>query len=210
MTIKGIICDFGNVLVLNQEQPAHQKWIKRLNMDYRSIMRTIFGSEAAARASIGSISEEEFWKIMQKQLGLSEQEGIDLSRDIFGDERINTELTGLITSLPKSFKKAILSNAFSGARQAFTGIFHLDELFDLIVISAEEGVAKPDDEIYLRTAERLKLDPWELLFVDDMLENAQAAAKVGMAAIHFKSPESANREITTLLRSQGVVFSTAS
>ena len=43
MTIKGIICDFGGVLVLNVQQPAHQKWIDRLNMGYPEIMSTVFG-----------------------------------------------------------------------------------------------------------------------------------------------------------------------
>jgi epoxide hydrolase-like predicted phosphatase len=206
MTIKGIICDFGGVLVMNNEQPIHQKWKQRLDMDYPMLMSTIFGSEAAEQASIGKISEEAFWKSIQKQLGLSEQEGIDLSQEIFADERLNSGLIDLIACLPTSFKKAVLSNAFSGARAAFTDLFHLDQIFDLIVISAEEGIAKPADEIYLRTAERLNLDPWELLFIDDMLANAQAAAKVGMAAIHFKDAASTNKEIKTLLKSQGVAI----
>ncbi len=98
----------------------------------------------------------------------------------------------------------MLSNAFSGAREAFTHVFHLDDIFDLIVVSAEEGVAKPDDEIYMITAKRMELNPWELLFVDDMLVNAQAAAKVGMAAIHFQDTVSTIRQITKLLNSQGV------
>ena len=126
---------------------------------------------------------------------LSDQESIDLSQDIFAEERINEELIALIGTLPGDFKKAILSNAFSGAREVFTNKFHLDKVFDLMVISAEEGIAKPDDATYQLTAERLQLNPWELLFIDDMLLNAQAAAKVGMAAIHFKNVSSTNRDI---------------
>jgi epoxide hydrolase-like predicted phosphatase len=209
MTIKGIICDFGGVLVLNGQQPVHQKWIARLNMDYPEIMSTVFGSDPAALASIGKISEQEFWLAIKDLLNLDDQEAIDFSQEIFAEEQLNTDLIALIGTLPPLFKKAILSNAFSDARDAFTKLFHLDQLFDLIVISAEEGIAKPDDEIYLRTAQRLQLNPWELLFIDDMLENAQAAAKVGMAAIHFKDVTTTNLEIKTLLRSQGVVFSDA-
>jgi epoxide hydrolase-like predicted phosphatase len=206
MTIKGIICDFGGVLVLNGQQPAHQKWINRLNMSYPEIMATVFGSEAASQASIGKISESEFWLAIKDLFHLSEQESISLSQDIFAEERINEELIALLGTLPPDFKKAILSNAFSDARDVFTNKFHLDTMFDLMVISAEEGIAKPDDAIYLLTAERMHLNPWELLFIDDMLENAQAAAKVGMAAIHFKNVSSTNRDIKTLLLSQGVVF----
>jgi epoxide hydrolase-like predicted phosphatase len=210
MTIQGIICDFGGVLVINSQQPVHQKWIERLNMDYREIMSTVFGSDAAAQASIGKISEAEFWLAIKDQLKLTDQEGHQFSREIFAEERLNAGLIDLIKSLPPGFKKVVLSNAFSDARSVFTSIFHLDDLFDLIVISAEEGIAKPDDEIYLRTASRLGLNPWELLFIDDMQANAMAAAKVGMAAIHFKDMETANREIKTLLASQGVVFNDAS
>jgi epoxide hydrolase-like predicted phosphatase len=209
MTIKGIICDFGGVLVLNSQQPAHQKWVDRLHMDYPGIMSTVFGSEAASLASIGKISEAEFWLAIKDLFKLSDQEAIDLSQDIFAEERINDELIALIGGLPPYFKKAILSNAFSGARDVFTNKFHLDKVFDLMVISAEEGIAKPDDGIYLLTAERLQLNPWEFVFIDDMLANAQAAAKVGMAAIHFKNVASTNRDLKTLLLSQGVVFTDA-
>ncbi len=159
MTIKGIICDFGGVLVLNGQQPAHQKWIDRLSMGYPEIMSTVFGSEAASRASIGKISEAEFWLEIKDLLHLSEQESIDLSQDIFAEERINEELIALIGTLPHDFKKAILSNAFSGAREVFTDKFHLDNVFDLMVISAEEGIAKPDDAIYILTAERIAAEP---------------------------------------------------
>lgn len=209
MTIKGVICDFGGVLVLNRQQPVHQKWIERLNMTYPEIMSTIFGSDAASLASIGKLSEAEFWLAIQDLLDLSEQESIDLSQEVFADERLNADLIDLLTSLPPYFKKAILSNAFSDARQVFINKFHLDSVFDLMVISAEEGLAKPDDAIYLRTAERMQLNPWELVFIDDMLANAQAAAKVGMAAIHFKNAASTNRDLKTLLLSQGVVFADA-
>jgi putative hydrolase of the HAD superfamily len=206
MTIKGIVCDFGGVLVLNNETPIHQKWLKRLNMDYRKMMSSVFGSEAANLASTGVITEDEFWKAIQNQFGLSNKEGFDFRREIFTEERLNTELIGFINSLPSDFKKAVLSNAFSGAREVFIQMFHLDDIFDPIVISAEEGVAKPDGDIYLITANRMNLNPWELLFIDDTLANSQGAAKVGMAAIHFKDTASAIRQITALLKSQGVVI----
>ncbi len=91
MTIKGIVCDFGGVLVLNSETPVHQKWIRRMGMDYRKMMSAVFGSEVATQASIGAITEEEFWKAIQKQFGLSEKEGIEFSREIFSEERLNTD-----------------------------------------------------------------------------------------------------------------------
>src|SRR4051794_4691126 len=41
-------------------------------------------------------------------------------------------------------------------------------LFDAVVISAEVGLHKPEPEIYLLAAERLRVDPSDCVFVDDL------------------------------------------
>jgi putative hydrolase of the HAD superfamily len=53
-------------------------------------------------------------------------------------------------------------------------------LFDLVVDSSVEGVRKPDPEIYRRTVARLGVAPEQILFVDDLAENRQAAARLGL------------------------------
>lgn len=57
------------------------------------------------------------------------------------------------------------------------------ELFDVVVDSCEEGIRKPDPEIYLRTAERLMVDPQACVFLDDSAANCAAAAAVGMKTV---------------------------
>ena len=57
------------------------------------------------------------------------------------------------------------------------------DLFDVIVDSCEEGIRKPDPEIYLRTAERLMVDPKACVFLDDSAANCEAAAAVGMKTV---------------------------
>jgi len=57
------------------------------------------------------------------------------------------------------------------------------ELFDIVVDSCEEGIRKPDPEIYLRTAERLLVDPKACVFLDDAAANCDGAAAVGMRTV---------------------------
>jgi putative hydrolase of the HAD superfamily len=57
------------------------------------------------------------------------------------------------------------------------------ELFDVIVDSCEEGIRKPDPEIYLRTAQRLGVDPAACVFLDDGPANVEAAVGVGMRGV---------------------------
>lgn len=58
------------------------------------------------------------------------------------------------------------------------------DLFDGIVISGEEGLAKPDPAIYHLLLTRFHLDPAECVFLDDQLVNVQAAESCGIAGIH--------------------------
>jgi HAD superfamily hydrolase (TIGR01509 family) len=58
-------------------------------------------------------------------------------------------------------------------------------LFDPIVISAEIGVAKPDPEFFRRALVLLGRPAAEVLFVDDVQANVDAARSVGLAAERF-------------------------
>lgn len=57
------------------------------------------------------------------------------------------------------------------------------ELFDVVVDSCEEGIRKPDPEIYLRTAKRLMVEPKACVFLDDGAENCKGAEAVGMKTV---------------------------
>ncbi|MFC6707345.1 HAD family hydrolase [Flexivirga alba] len=69
--------------------------------------------------------------------------------------------------------------------------FDFLELFEDIIVSGEEGVAKPDPEIFEELADRVRhlgsLD--DCIFIDDKLANVQAAIEAGMDAIAFTTPE---------------------
>lgn len=68
--------------------------------------------------------------------------------------------------------------------------FDFLELFEDIIVSGEEHVAKPDPEIFEVLEGRLRhlgsLD--DSLFIDDSAHNVLAAEQAGMDAIHFTGP----------------------
>lgn len=66
-------------------------------------------------------------------------------------------------------------------------LFDFLELFEDIVVSGVEGVAKPDPEIFVVLAERLshRAGLGDCVFVDDNEANVQAAAVAGLDAVHF-------------------------
>ncbi len=59
--------------------------------------------------------------------------------------------------------------------------------FDGTVVSGQEGVAKPDPEIYLRLLDRFGLTAPTTVMIDNTEENLVAAARLGMQTVWFRS-----------------------
>jgi 2-haloacid dehalogenase len=57
-------------------------------------------------------------------------------------------------------------------------------LFDGIVVSAHDGLMKPEPAIYRVLLDRYHLKAAECLLIDDVLENCEGAEAVGMRALH--------------------------
>ena len=57
--------------------------------------------------------------------------------------------------------------------------------FEAILVSGEVGLTKPDPAIYHLTLERFGLRPEEVLFVDDLAVNIEAAHALGIPSHHF-------------------------
>ncbi len=75
----------------------------------------------------------------------------------------------------------------------------LTDLADHIVSSARVGVAKPDREIYEIAAERAGVAAHRCLFVDDRLENVEAAIMLGMTGLHYREPADLQKSTAFLL-----------
>lgn len=50
--------------------------------------------------------------------------------------------------------------------------------FDYVFLSFEMGLRKPNDDIYLKVQEELKVDPENILLIDDTKENIETAKRL--------------------------------
>jgi len=89
------------------------------------------------------------------------------------------------------------AETFPVARERFDFL----EVFDGIVVSGEEGVAKPDAAIFEILIDRHGLGPAATVFVDDRQANLDAAQDAGFVGLLFTSPE----RLRTDLVSAGVL-----
>jgi 2-haloacid dehalogenase len=76
--------------------------------------------------------------------------------------------------------------------------FPVLDLFDGIVVSGQEGMAKPDPRIFRRLLERFSLAAERLVFIDDNRANVDAAVALGIHAIHFTDAVTLRQELVGL------------
>lgn len=71
--------------------------------------------------------------------------------------------------------------------------FEFMRWFDGTVVSAHEGVIKPERVIFERLLARYELEPASTLMIDDSERNVRMAADLGMRTVHFSSPQQLRR-----------------
>jgi len=80
------------------------------------------------------------------------------------------------------------------------GKYDFLERFRHVVVSGRVGMVKPDPRIYAIASERLGVPPAEIVFLDDIPANVDAARACGLQAILFTSMPQAIAEIEALLQ----------
>ncbi|EAR00292.1 HAD family hydrolase [Maribacter sp. HTCC2170] len=76
--------------------------------------------------------------------------------------------------------------------------FEFLKCFEGIVVSGTEKTRKPFQKIYDITLERYNITPEKAVFIDDNLDNVNAAINCGIKGIHFKNANQLTRELKVL------------
>lgn len=86
------------------------------------------------------------------------------------------------------------SETFPVARATFGFL----ERFEGIVVSGDEGVAKPDAALFRTLLDRYTLVAPETVFIDDSPVNVEAAAKLGLVALPFTDADQLRADLSRL------------
>lgn len=186
--IKAIVLDFGGVIVRTEDHHGRRELEEQYNLPAGSAHELVFHSPVADEATIGQEDPDAIWEFVGRELSLSHQELHQFKQAFWAGDNIDYELIQFIKSCRSKYKTAILSNAWKNLRRVLAEQYNIIEgqTVDHILISAELGVAKPDPEIYKILADTLDCTYQEILFVDDFIENIQAAKSLGIKTIHYQ------------------------
>jgi putative hydrolase of the HAD superfamily len=197
----GVIFDFGGVLI-DMRWDVSAVLEDAHGLPRHALLETLYRTPTWREIERGQ-GDLPAWRAEAHQL-LEERAGRPLPKlhDAWAAARHLIRANVLFArKLRPAYRTAILSNA----DQSLRGRLHelgIHDLFDTVVSSAEEGVAKPDHEIYRRAAGRLGLAPESCVFVDDYDANVRAAEAVGMKGIVYRVDR--GQDLAALLAEVGV------
>jgi len=188
--IRAVIFDLGGVLVRVADPTSLRAWERHLGLPQGELSEIVFTNPVSQQALVGNATVEQMWTYVGRYLALPTDELTALRADFWRGQAWDEELLAFVRSLRPRVKTAIISDAWSDAREMVRD--HVDNgVFDVCVFSAEEGVRKPDREIYRRALSRLDVMPQEAIFIDDRLLNVEGARGLGMKSRVKKKPPGA-------------------
>jgi len=197
-TIKAVIFDWGGVLIENPTEGILRYCREVLGIGTGCML-------AAYRKLIpyfqeGKISEEEFWKGVRRRTGAKGGMPVSLWLEAFEHSYVEKkDVFALAHALHgKGCRTGILSNTEKPARP----IMQRDSyrIFDPVVLSWQVGAAKPQRRIFEALIETLRLNPQEILLIDDVEANIAAARDIGLQGILFTDVASLRSDLASLLR----------
>lgn len=194
---KNIIFDLGNFLL--DFNPRDYLKNKISDDKLEDVFKAVFTSEEWIMLDRGTITEKEaINNIISrnstyiKEINLAFESWYDILKPI--EESIN-----ILMSLKKNgYKIYYLSNFHQLAFAEVTKKNSFFELFDGGVVSYEEKLIKPEEDIYKLVLDRYKLNPSETIFIDDTKVNVDAANSIGIKGILFKDSEKLREELNSL------------
>ena len=193
--IRHIIFDMGGVLRV--WDPAEFMETMGIPADDRKIlMREIFSAVEWPMQDIGLITEEETLERVSGRIPGRLRPAAE--KLILHWEELSRPIPGMADAIGRLKENGyviwLLSNA-SKRHGQYWGRIPGSEYFDGLVISAFEGVLKPDLTMYRTILSRFGLKAEECVFTDDMPANVAGALAAGIDGFVFRGTDDFIREL---------------
>ncbi len=134
------------------------------------------------KADVGELSSLEVFERLgfKGDLGKIEKEYLDTVG-------INESFYEFASNIKKYYKLALISNDSSEWSKYLRDKYKINDYFDVITVSGDIKIKKPDERIFKLTVEKLGCLASDCTYIDDRRYNLAAAQSLGMDTILFNS-----------------------
>jgi putative hydrolase of the HAD superfamily len=201
---KALIVDFGGVLTTPMQE-AMERFSAELGIELQDLVRVALAAYSGSEDRLvtdfetGRISEEEFAAAFAARLESVANRPVDpqgLIERIFRLDIEEEMIDLIVTARNAGFKTGLCSNSW-GTRLYPRA--RLDPIFDVLVISGEVGLRKPEAGIYELVSKKLGVEPAACIFVDDHPGHLAPALELGMTTVLHRSAPQTVMEVSELL-----------
>ena len=194
--IKTIFFDIGGVLIDINPERTYQYISDSADLDINTV-KELFPWDAHDKYERGMINNEDWFTAYKEALPqpccLKSSDFWNAWRLLLGEEKNTIKI---LEDLNNKYSIWLLSNTNPKHVQDEIEIRYLfPRLVNGAVYSFDVGVRKPEKKIYEIAMQKADAKPQECLFIDDLIENIQAAELVGIKGIHFKSSRQLKNEL---------------
>ncbi|MFV0545120.1 MAG: HAD family hydrolase [Bacteroides sp.] len=193
--IKNLLIDFGGVLIDLDRERCIENFEKLGLADIDKMLGDFHHQGLFLQQEKGLISSAEFRTGLREQFGkVPTDRQIDAAWNSFLGSIPSYKLD-LLLKLREKYVVYLLSNTNEihwkwACKHAFPyRTFQVEDFFEKTYLSYEMKMAKPDPEIFKTVLEDAGIEAGETLFIDDSLENCEAAEKLGIMTYNASPDE---------------------
>lgn len=197
MALRAVVFDYGMVLSGLPDAKAHAELLRITGLSHEAFEALYWVDRHAYDR--GDLNGLTFWQklVSDAALDLAPHDIHALNR---WDARMwttsNPQMLAWHQALKADgLKTAILSNMGDTVMESIAEEFAWIEDFDLLIWSYQHRMAKPEPAIYELLLDKLGTAPDETLFLDDKLENIEAARQLGIVGLQFSTVEKLRQDL---------------
>jgi putative hydrolase of the HAD superfamily len=197
--IKTVVFDFGGVLAEEGFKEGLKVIGKKNGLDPDDFYAVAGELVYQTGYVTGMADESEFWNAVREKTGITGDDEA-LRSEILERFILRPDLLRYVEKLRSSgLIPAILSDQTNWLDEINqkTPFFHY---FDYIFNSFKLKKGKRDPSVFTDICSTMGLQPKEVLFADDNIENIKRALGAGLNALHFTDIGSFQREVSTFLK----------
>lgn len=189
----GFIFDYGGVLVQHQTAEDQRRLAEIARIPTEAFTELYWANRAGYDK--GKLTAAEYWLDLAREAGITPPDPESIERLTEADTeswmRFDSIMWEWLKDLRASGKRlAMLSNMPRDLGEALRTRTERLTAFDQVTLSYEVRSVKPEPAIYEHCLDGLNTSPERTLFLDDRIENVQAAELLGIPATQFLDRDS--------------------
>ena len=189
VTVQAVLCDIDGV-IRHWHEDRFDAVEREHNVPAGTLGEVAFARDVLYPACVGEITAREWLQRTAQRLherGLPEPSATALVGALGSNTfTIDHEVLDWLATVRRQLPVWLFTNQTDDCVDRLRGTGVLEQV-DGLVNSAEIGAIKPEPRAYRIAAERVGVALEHCLFIDDRVENIEAAAQLGMATVLYRT-----------------------